>query len=101
MAQLHYTAEVKAGLLLELPTEAEVLHLKPGDKIEVQLELPGIHDRAADPDPTIALLESWIAQAPTDPETIREAEDDLREFKRNLNRPRKETGARLHFPEVE
>ena len=57
------------------------------------------------PDPlnaaSIALLKSWIAQAPTDPEGIREAEEDLREFKRNLNLPRKETGARLHFPEVE
>jgi hypothetical protein len=57
------------------------------------------------PDPqneaSIALLRSWIAQAPTDPEAIREAEEDLREFKRNLNIPRKETGARLHFPEVE
>lgn len=52
-------------------------------------------------DPTIALLESWIAEAPTDPEEIRAAEDDLLEFKRNMNLPRKETGARLHYPEVE
>ena len=40
-------------------------------------------------DPTLALLESWIAQAPTDEEAIREAEEDLREFKRNMNLPRK------------
>ena len=57
------------------------------------------------PDPqnaaSIALLKSWIAQAPTDPEGIRAAEEDLREFKRNMNLPRKETGARLHYPEVE
>ncbi len=52
-------------------------------------------------DPTIALLESWIAEAPTDREAIREAEEDLREFKRNMNLPRKETGARLHYPEAE
>lgn len=33
-----YTAEVKGGLLLELPTEAEVLHLQPGDKVTVKLD---------------------------------------------------------------
>ena len=37
MAQLQYTAEVKSGLLLELPKEAENLHLQPGDKVQVQL----------------------------------------------------------------
>jgi hypothetical protein len=56
---------------------------------------------SAEEDPTIALLESWIAEAPTDPDAIREAEEDLLDFKRNMNLPRKETGARLHFPEVE
>jgi hypothetical protein len=56
---------------------------------------------ATDADPTIALLESWIAQASTDRAAIQEAEHDLREFKRNMNRPRKETGARLHYPEAE
>jgi hypothetical protein len=101
LAQSHYTAEVKSGLLLALPIEAEELHLKPGDKVDVQLEMPMVVSEIPDKDPTIALLESWIAQAPTDPAAIREAEDDLREFKRNLNAPRKEAGARLHFPEVE
>jgi hypothetical protein len=52
-------------------------------------------------DPTVALLELWIAAAPTDQQGIREAEEDLREFKRNMNRPRKEAGSRLHYPEVE
>lgn len=51
-------------------------------------------------DPTIALLESWIAQAPTDPEAIREAEEDLNEFKRNMNANRTITGERLPYPEV-
>jgi hypothetical protein len=50
---------------------------------------------------SIALLRQWIAEAPTDPEGIREAEEDLREFKKNMNKPRKEAGARLLFPEVE
>ncbi|MCX6379602.1 MAG: hypothetical protein NT023_09020 [Armatimonadetes bacterium] len=52
-------------------------------------------------DPTILLLASWIASAPTTPEAIREAEEDLLEFKRSMNLPRKETGARLHYPEAE
>jgi hypothetical protein len=52
-------------------------------------------------DPSIALLESWLAEAPAEPDAIREAEEDLHEFKRNMNLPRKETGARLHYPEVE
>jgi hypothetical protein len=52
-------------------------------------------------DPSIALLESWLAEAPTGEDAIREAEQDLREFKRNMNLPRKEAGARLHYPDVE
>ncbi len=73
-------------------------------------EIPGTSDvevRVLEPtpaggaDPSIALLESWIAQAPTDQGAIQEAEADLRKFKRDMNRPRKETGARLHYPEVE
>lgn len=67
-------------------------------EVEVRVLEP---EPAADADPTIALLESWIAAAPTDREAIQEAEEDLREFKRNMNRPRKETGARLHYPEAE
>ena len=38
MARLGYTAEVKSGLLLELPTEARELHLKPGDKVRIRLD---------------------------------------------------------------
>ena len=98
MASTHYTAEVKGRLLLELPPEAEELHLNPGDSIEVEIGLHTAQAAVHDPDPTIALLELWIAQAPTDPEAIREADDDIRELKRNLDLPRKETGARLHFP---
>ena len=37
MALVQYTAEVRGGLLLELPVEAEELQLKPGDKIQVRL----------------------------------------------------------------
>jgi hypothetical protein len=37
MALIQYTVEVKDGLLLELPSEAEELHLRPGDKLQIQL----------------------------------------------------------------
>jgi hypothetical protein len=58
--------------------------------------------RSVDPenDASIALLESWIAAAPTDPAAIREAEEDLAEFKRNMNATRREAGARILFPQV-
>lgn len=39
-------------------------------------------------DAAIALLESWLAAAPTDPEEIRQAEADLNEFMDNLNKNR-------------
>jgi hypothetical protein len=39
MALIEYTAEVKGDLLLELPIEAEALHLRPGDKVRVRVDL--------------------------------------------------------------
>ena len=47
MTMVHYTAEVRAGLLLALPTEAEELHLKPGDKVHIQVS----HDAEPTPQP--------------------------------------------------
>ena len=53
-------------------------------------------------DPTIELLRSWIDEDSTeDPDEIRDAEKKLLEFKRAMNTPRREAGARLLFPEVE
>jgi hypothetical protein len=101
MAQHHYTAEIATDLLLKLPGDAEALQLKPGDTVEVQIEEPSQPAHADDEDQTVALLESWIAQAPTEPAAIREAEEDLREFKRNMNRPRRESGGRVPYPEIE
>lgn len=49
----------------------------------------------------MALMRTWLTEASTAPEKIREAEEELREFKRNMNRWRKEAGARLLYPEVE
>ena len=52
----------------------------------------------AETDPGIALLESWIAAAPTDPEEIRQAQADRNEFLQNLNRNRNESGESPLFP---
>lgn len=38
MATVHYTAKVKDSRLLELPEEAQELHLQPGDEVHVFLE---------------------------------------------------------------
>ena len=34
---MQYTAEVISGRLLELPVEAEELHLEPGDQVEIRV----------------------------------------------------------------
>ncbi len=95
MTMAHYTAKVKHGLLLELPTEALNLHLKPGDEVEVNLLLSDKAETgASEKDPLIVLLEQWIAEAPTDPEEIRQAEAEIEEFKQNLNANRLATGDR-------
>lgn len=50
----------------------------------------------------MALMRSWLDEDATDdPEEIRAAKEELREFKRNMNQPRKEAGARLLYPEAE
>ncbi len=38
MTLLHYTATVREGRLLELPEEAQQLHLEPGQEIQIQLD---------------------------------------------------------------
>ena len=49
----------------------------------------------------LRLIEQWIAEAPTDPEQIREAEEDLHEFQRGINQTRREAGARPVYTEAE
>ncbi len=55
-------------------------HLPPVENITPVIDA----EKAA----AIALLESWIASAPTNPEEIRQAEADLDEFMQNLNQNR-------------
>lgn len=93
------TPEQLAALLGQLPREKRYRLMEVKERKEpTEQETPLADPQAA---ASIALLKSWIAEAPTDPEEIRAAEEELREFKRNMNLPRKETGARLHYPEVE
>lgn len=51
---------------------------------------------------SIALLRSWLTEEATDdPDEIRQAQEELDEFKRNINANRAATGERLIYPEVE
>jgi hypothetical protein len=51
---------------------------------------------------TMLLMQSWLEEDATDnPEAIRLAGEDLEEFKRNMNQPRKEASARFLYPERE
>ena len=48
---------------------------------------------------TLELLATWKAEdATTDPEKIREADEEIAEFKKAMNANRAATGARLLFP---
>ena len=48
---------------------------------------------------TLELLASWKAQdATTDPEKLRAADEEVAEFKKQMNANRSATGARLIFP---
>lgn len=50
---------------------------------------------------TMALMRSWLEEDAIDePEEIRAAEEELREFKRNMNLPPFEAGTRLLYPKT-
>ena len=65
-------------------------HLPP-----VEPTTPVIDEKRA---AAIALLESWLADAPTDPEEIRQADAERNEFLQNLNKNRVESGESPLFP---
>jgi hypothetical protein len=51
---------------------------------------------------TMALMRSWLEEDATDdPAEQQAAEQELRDFKRGMNQSRKESGARLLYPEAE
>ena len=48
---------------------------------------------------TLELLAAWkVEDATTDPEKLREADEEVTEFKKAMNENRAATGARLLFP---
>jgi hypothetical protein len=48
---------------------------------------------------TLELLAAWKAEdATSDPEKLREADEEIAEFKNSMNRAREAAGARLLFP---
>lgn len=49
----------------------------------------------------LQLIEQWIAEAPTDPDQMKEAQEDLQSFQLAINQTRKEAGARPLYPGVE
>ena len=66
----------------------------PGDaRVVVTYEA---HDNAE----SLAIIERRLAEAPTDPEEIAEAEADLLEFQQAMNATRREAGARILYPDV-
>lgn len=105
MTLVHYTAEVRPGLLLALPAEAEALHLKPGDKLEVQFDTeqeqtskptPVLDDKAK---AAIAYLEARLAKgANATAEQSHQIEVEFAEIQHNLNSNRAATGERLVSP---
>ena len=99
---LDISPEIEAGLNDFARQEG----IEPATLIEkmVQAYRPAVPTPSvytAENDPLMARLEARIAQAPTDPAAIQEAETELMEFMLHMNSPRKETGARLLYPEVE
>lgn len=50
-------------------------------------------------DPMLALIQSWLDQAPTEAGEIEEAKADWQEVQDGLNQNRKVAGSRLLFPE--
>ena len=73
----------------EIPTDATV-------------ELQIFESEAAGETATMALMRSWLEEdATNDPAEQQAAQQELNEFKRRMNQPRKEVGARPHYPEAE
>jgi AbrB family looped-hinge helix DNA binding protein len=90
-------AEVRDDGILLRPAIATPLQTYSDERNAEIIPLPDPQNASS-----IALLKSWLEEDATeDPEEIRQAEAELQEFKRNMNQPRKEAGARLLYPEVE
>lgn len=96
-------AEIRERAASEGIPEAQFLDrlLRAASGLNDTAVSPAVHSIDPANDASIALLNSWLAEAPTDPEAIREAEEDLAEFMHNINAERKRAGARPVYPEAE
>ena len=100
MAQLdiHQVSKIYRGTIDEVFSHRNEIPTGATVELKVLEEKPETQQETA----TMALMRSWIEEDATeDPAEIRAAEEDLREFKHNMNQPRKEAGARLLYPEAE
>ena len=95
------------SLVIELPTAQEAQLREEARRAGVTVSewiARALAERFA-PNPeedakALALVQSWLAEAPTDPTARRAAEADLRDFQRAANRTRRAVGARLPYPTV-
>lgn len=104
---MSYVIDLPAPIEARIEAEAQKAGMSPAELVaDVVRKSFGL---TIDPEeqkrlnaPSIALLESWLAEAgkPHTAEEKSEAEEDMENLMRNLNAPRRETGERLHFPDV-
>ena len=95
------------ALVIDLPPaqetrlrdEASKIGVSPGELISrtIAEKFPVGLDEDAQ---ALRLVEQWISEAPTAPDQIKEAEEDLREFQRAINETRQGAGARILYPDV-
>lgn len=85
----------------EITAIARQTGLAPADYLKrlVKEHLPSEQDSEEKRAAAVALLESWIAALPTDPEEIRRGDAERTEFLQNLNRNRIDSGGCSLFPE--
>ncbi len=82
----------------EIPALEFVKRFQAGE-IPATARVTVVYEGADTPsDPTLALIEEWLAGAPTDPAAIAEAEADLHEVQQALNATRESAGARILYP---
>ena len=74
------------------------IDLTPDEREEESVKVEEVARNAA----SIGLLRGWLRdEATDDPAQIQKAQEELDEFKRNMNTSRAESGERLPYPEVE
>ncbi len=86
----------------EITTIAGQTGLTPADYLKrlVKEQLPPEQDSEEKQAAAVALMETWIAALPTDPEEIRRGDAERNEFLQNLNRNRIDSGERPLFPKT-